>query len=815
MSAKPKGSVLMRFAACFDQLRATCQSYLDKRELHPNVSIHMQSKKSDASQTRCHMESVILFRPITPIYPTTLVCTGTTPQLIPSSGQLYLTNDHYTNTTTPRRPSRDQTFYHPIPSDMERTLLSSLPEELISNIACKLGSDDIFAFRLTCKAIETKSLHEFATEYFSEKCVHLTTDSLKALVDISGSKLNKYVKGLSLVTALFDKQGFQCPGRATTHWRPSVRQSEAYKFYISDQGKLLKTGRSTEMLALALCSLPSLKVISYMDTPASLNPNADYRGGNKVFRQTGTRPINGHDSLARVRSKEFQTHLTNLWYTLITALTDASGSGLKLEEFHTSFCTDASFLTPKLFSLKPPMLAKLSVVFDSVTRLHLHLKTPEDNRRIKEMFARFTATLPNLKELTLDFDTKQPDSGLLFRRFTAGIDHSKLTSLNLTGLSIDAALLTRSIVKLTHVKDLRLYCVEVNSGSWPTVLAGILKLKHIDHLHMMYLRESGCKSYFLKQPDPADIDHPDVLDPAFFADEWDVEEDDNDDDDTDDDSDGGMPDLQPVNESLVAQTTASDPVVTPSTDPAAAAPAAPAATSPATAPAAAPPAAAADPVDTAETQVDDDVMSEYVPDGIFDGIERGFFICIEGHEKIAKRLVTFMDEYNLGEFMDPAGDFMGMGAVGVAAMGAGGGMAIPVAAGAGIPPPGALVGQSAGGFGAFMNAMGLASLGPLPGAAPHGNHHPPPFAIDAAPAASTAPAPATSNGNTTGSGAATTAATAPTMPPTASTSDDGGLGSAANATASAVPMPATASTWHDDAAWVDEDDGGAHVDNVD
>jgi len=610
---------------------------------------------------------------------------------------------------------------------MEQSLLSTLPEELISNIACKLGSDDLFALRLTCHAIQIKSFHDFSTEYFSEKCVHLTTDSLKVLVDISGSRLAKHVKTLSVVTALFSEQGFKCPGRSSTHWRPTVRQSEAYRFYMRDQADIHKTQGDMKMLAKAFCSLPSLKTLSLIDTPGLLSPSTDYRGGNKVFRQTGTHPINGRDSMSRIQSKEFQTHLERMWFTVLTALANANGSRLKLEEFHTSFCTDANFLTPKYFSMRPAMLTKLSGPFESVSRLHLHLKTPEDNKRTKDMFARFTATLPNLKELSLDFDTKSNASGLLFRRFTAGIDFSKLTHLNVIGLSIDAARLTKSLAQLTHVKDLRLYCVEVTPGSWPTVLVALKKLETLNHLHLMYLRESGCKSYFLKQPDAAMIEDPDELDAGFFADEWDDEDGDS---DVDDYSDGEMPGLQPVDESWAPQTTASDN--------------------------AAVTAAAAAPTTTAAAQVDDDVMSEYVPDHIADGSERGFYVCIEGHEKIAKRLVTFIEEYNVGEYMDPTDDLMGamgaMGAMGTIPIPIGGGMAIPVTVGTGLPPPGAVVGQTAGGFGAFMNAMGLVGLGPPPGTAAHGNHHhPPAFTTDAAPAP--APVPAAGNGGTAANGA--------------------------------------------------------------
>jgi hypothetical protein len=165
--------------------------------------------------------------------------------------------------------------------------LPDLPEELISNITCRLG-DDKFALRATCRALQEKSFHEFATEHFSAKCVHFTTDSLKVLLDISRCpRLSKYVKEVSIITALFSDQSFGCPGRAAAHWKPSVRQSEAYKFYVNDQKTLRTTGNDEVMLTEIFKCLPSVKVVSLIDNPSCLKPDVDYRGGNKVLRQTG------------------------------------------------------------------------------------------------------------------------------------------------------------------------------------------------------------------------------------------------------------------------------------------------------------------------------------------------------------------------------------------------------------------------------------------------------------------------------------------------------------------------------------------------
>lgn len=43
-----------------------------------------------------------------------------------------------------------------IASNTTTSRLAALPEELLSNISIKLGSDDVFSLRLTCRDIEAK-----------------------------------------------------------------------------------------------------------------------------------------------------------------------------------------------------------------------------------------------------------------------------------------------------------------------------------------------------------------------------------------------------------------------------------------------------------------------------------------------------------------------------------------------------------------------------------------------------------------------------------------------------------------------------------
>jgi len=164
---------------------------------------------------------------------------------------------------------------------------------------------------------------------------------------------------------------------------------------------------------------------------------------------------------------------------------------------------------------------------------------------------------------------------------------------------------------------------------------------------------------------------------------------------------------------------------------------------------------------------DEDAMSEYVPrDFPRDySSERGFYVCIEGHDKIVKRLNTFIDEYNVGEYMDenddgflpPMGPFaMGHG-VATVAVNSQVGNPLPAAmAGALLnylaPPPGAAPAHNNNPAGAHGNPFtGGGAFVPAFGG--FGLHHPP------APAPTTAaPAAATTAANTTGTPAATAGA---------------------------------------------------------
>lgn len=131
--------------------------------------------------------------------------------------------------------------------------------------------------------------------------------------------------------------------------------------------------------------------------------------------------------------RPFREHLMHMWTTIVSAFADAHGH-LSLEEFRTNMSSDLTFINPlKQLSFDATWISQLSEVFRNTSKVHLHLSSPEC-KGYKEMMAKFTRTFSNLKALSLDFDMKK-GSGPVYQKFVSGIDMTRLTTLNILGLS--------------------------------------------------------------------------------------------------------------------------------------------------------------------------------------------------------------------------------------------------------------------------------------------------------------------------------------------------------------------------------------------
>lgn len=318
---------------------------------------------------------------------------------------------------------------------------------------------------------------------------------------------------------------------------------------------------------------------------------------------------------------------------MLSALAGAGAEqSLPLRSLKTKCMTSRSFLNPARFTLPKSALRGLRSVAKNVTRLQLQFRTPEAGARHRDALFTFAACFSNLKNLALEFDYMQR-SGFIYQRLTKRMDFSHLESLSLKRLSTSASLLIDMVLRAENVQELRLDSINISEGSWPGVLKALATLEHLEHLHLMYLTEAGNKSFFLKQSELIDDSHHhgfmDYPVDALY-DDW-TDEDEEDDDDSDDD----LPDLHPVDDDTLPESEAGY-----STE---------AVTSQAGEPSNA---TSNTPQDTDQTRREIESLPDYIPPNTtveeFNG-ERGFYICVEGHDLIARRLKTFAEQYNVGD----------------------------------------------------------------------------------------------------------------------------------------------------------------------
>lgn len=189
--------------------------------------------------------------------------------------------------------------------------LDECPEELVSNIIVKLDSDSSFAFRLTCRALEHKSLHEWASEYFHSKAIIPTSASLKVLASIAESaKLRGYVHHLYIIPAKFSSVSLNCGNGKNCTWKHTVRQEEAMHWYIEDQKTLKQDSKLRDLFTHVFKHLTSLHGISFTDSlsriPAETNVHGHFSYTRKTNNVLTTLPHDPYD-------KEFYAWKSCVW----------------------------------------------------------------------------------------------------------------------------------------------------------------------------------------------------------------------------------------------------------------------------------------------------------------------------------------------------------------------------------------------------------------------------------------------------------------------------------------------------------------------
>lgn len=311
-------------------------------------------------------------------------------------------------------------------------------------------------------------------------------------------------------------------------------------------------------------------------------------------------------------------------------------SGVPVHDFKTEFKNSRDGINLKQMSFAYETYQKLLHTFQNTS--HLHLRLNDDRAALIEPrdalpACHFSSLFPNLTDLSLSF-IFGPQTGILCATFLCKIPLGKLKTLQLDNAIVSDALLARTISEAANLTELKLERVNLVKGTWPDILEAIMELEHLSHLHLMYLREGGCKAFFLTQLDVEPEDDGLVED----VDDW---IDDEAGSQADEElsvttSDPSMPDLEPVTGSasatatdLKAQTTMmpnNQPNDQPTTT-----------------------------LISQPTNTPDETLVEmliFTPHGAEDMDELGSEICLDSRWLILKCLPAFIKKYNVGAVVE-------------------------------------------------------------------------------------------------------------------------------------------------------------------
>ena len=666
-----------------------------------------------------------------------------------------------------------------------RPRLDELPEELISNIAVKLDTDSSYSFRLTCKALEAKSLHEWATEYFAHKAIVPSTASLKVLVGIAESeKLRGFLHHLYIIPGLFaEKQSTCCHGLSCKSHH-TTRQEEAMLDYISDQKHLSREGRLQERFEHIFKQLTELHNVMFADNIRSIPAEVDIIGHVSFARRTKTTP-----GISPAGGEAYFAWKSYAWKAMVQAIAFSGISTLKslstlLDKINNALTLqNVNFNGRTLFNLREP-LRNLKAFSLQMTSLPNDTTTKDrfDKAKATKLMQNIAKLIPSVDSLDLIF-SYNPASFTMCQTFMDEIHLSKLKKLRLEGVYTGPKFLGTLICALVNVENLQLEYINLTKGAWPTMLEALLKLKKLNHLHVTHVGvPSGAACFLSKEkkqstadgaapPNTVSFDGQNMTPFPDFG--YDGPEDENsydgsedeDEDDSDADTDDSMPELEPQtnDEPTLAAVQPSQPGA--GATAALTVPPAPTAVDhssgdetddsmpdlepqPQDEPAQtnAPPAQPAQP---AQPPANQHTHSRHIngihtppldPNSLESrlgvGTERGIVICLKTNEEIQQLLRRFIKEYRIIDYDDEELDDMygpyNFPNVGMA-MGVG---PVPAAGGAAGAIPGAgagagAAGAAAGGVGAATGAgtgtgLGVGTAGGqggIPGAMPFG---PPP-----------------------------------------------------------------------------------------
>ncbi|KAL7963442.1 hypothetical protein V8C34DRAFT_268290 [Trichoderma compactum] len=165
--------------------------------------------------------------------------------------------------------------------------LLQVPAEILDRITWHLTTPELCNLRITCKSVQEALYHGFTTEFFTRKQFMVSEFSLRALMDISKSRLARHLRHVHF--------GLDQLGINNT---PSTRGDKARMFAhrLVEQETLWSLGLVPKYLAEAFGRLPNLESVIVRDFNSNRRsrdgPHAHWLsyGTQTMLKETSVRP---------------------------------------------------------------------------------------------------------------------------------------------------------------------------------------------------------------------------------------------------------------------------------------------------------------------------------------------------------------------------------------------------------------------------------------------------------------------------------------------------------------------------------------------
>jgi hypothetical protein len=244
------------------------------------------------------------------------------------------------------------------------TALLQVPPEILDRIIWHLRTTELCNFRLTCKSAEQAVHFRFTKEFFTRKQFMVSEFSLKALIDISKSRLASYLRHVHISLDQVDET-------ASSRVNMSPKTRSVYQQRLAEQSTLWSLGLVSKYLAEAFSRLPNLETVALRDFNSTRRsrdgPSAQWRsyGSHTLAEETGALPVT--NQLFNWGSAALLDRASIYFKAIIHGLGLANVRPQNLEVMERS----GNLLFDSAFYLHPDFEASYAPVLANLKKLHL------------------------------------------------------------------------------------------------------------------------------------------------------------------------------------------------------------------------------------------------------------------------------------------------------------------------------------------------------------------------------------------------------------------------------------------------------------